>query len=102
MSGSSVFPILGSREALPRFLTSRQVLTLGIVIFTGAMIFLQWRSWQSFDWRAFFSETRDLNWAPLTIAIVLSCLRSPCERGDGKFFCVQCAMRDSAMCSRRR
>jgi glycosyltransferase 2 family protein len=77
MSGSSVFPILGSREAPPRFLSSRQVLTLGILIFTGAMIFLQWRSWQSFDWKTFYSETRDLSWAPLTIAIVLSLLTFP-------------------------
>jgi glycosyltransferase 2 family protein len=77
MSGSSVFAILGSREAPPRFLSSRQVLTLGILIFTGTMIFLQWRSWQSFDWKTFASETRDLDWAPLTIATVLSLLTFP-------------------------
>jgi hypothetical protein len=25
---------------------------------------LQWCSWQSFDWKTFFSEARDLNWTP--------------------------------------
>jgi glycosyltransferase 2 family protein len=77
MSGSSTIPVVDSREAPEPILSSRQLLTLGILVFTGAMMFLQWRSWQSFDWSAFLSETRGLRWSPLAIAVGLSLLTFP-------------------------
>jgi|tagenome__1003787_1003787.scaffolds.fasta_scaffold20983920_2 glycosyltransferase 2 family protein len=77
MAGSSSIPVVGSRKTPQPLLSARQLLTLGITVFTCAMMFLQWRSWQSFDWSAFLSETRGLRWSPLAIAVGLSLLTFP-------------------------
>src|SRR5690348_13351674 len=67
-------------QSLPqprRSLNSKQTITLAVIGLIALLIFFQWRSWQSFDWRTFVSETSGLAWAPLTIAVVLSLFTFP-------------------------
>lgn len=67
-------------QSLPqprRSLNSKQLVTLAIVALIAVLIFLQWRSWQTFDWGTFTAETRGLGWAPLMIAVILSLLTFP-------------------------
>ena len=77
MPESSFAQTLPSREVQRRRLTSKQVLTLGVLVATAALIFLQWRSWQTFDWKTFLTETSGLNWLELSIAVALSLLTFP-------------------------
>ncbi|HVH86950.1 MAG TPA: lysylphosphatidylglycerol synthase transmembrane domain-containing protein [Terriglobales bacterium] len=77
MSESSLTQTLPSPEAARKSLTSKQVFTLGIVVFTGALVFLQWRSWQTFDWKTFLSATSGLSWLQLAAAVGLSLLTFP-------------------------
>lgn len=60
-----------------RSLNSKQFMTFAIIALIAVLIFFQWRSWQTFDWRTFTEESSGLGWAPLTIAIILSLLTFP-------------------------
>ncbi len=67
-------------ETLPqprRSVNSKHLMTLAIVALIAVLVFFQWRSWQSFDWRTFTAETSGLGWAPLMIAAILSLLTFP-------------------------
>ncbi len=75
-----MMPETSIAQALPQprsSLNSKQIITLAIVALIALLVFFQWRSWQSFDWRTFVSETSGLGWVPLTIAIFLSLLTFP-------------------------
>src|SRR5689334_22700973 len=77
MPENSLAQTLSSTQAPRRTLTSKQVLALGVLVLTGTLIFLQWRSWHSFDWTTFFNESAGLSWAKLSIAVGLSLLTFP-------------------------
>ena len=74
MMESSIAPSLPQQR---RTLNSKQVIALSIVVLIALLIFFQWRSWQTFDWGTFVSETSGLGWLPLTIAVALSLLTFP-------------------------
>ena len=39
-----------------------RLMTAGVVLLLLALVYLQWRAWQHFDWKTFWSETRGLDW----------------------------------------
>jgi glycosyltransferase 2 family protein len=77
MQPTSIVRSLPAVAGTRRMMSSKQVLTLGIVAAVAALIFLQWHSWQSFDWKAFLSETSGLDAGLLALAIALSLLTFP-------------------------
>ena len=77
MAENSLAQTLPSPHAQQKSPTSKQVLAWGLLLLTATLIFLQWRSWHSFDWRSFFSETAGLSWVKLSLAVGLSLLTFP-------------------------
>ena len=51
--------------------TKSTLITAGIVLFLAALVYVQWRAWQHFDWQTFWYETRGLDWSRIGLAIVL-------------------------------
>ena len=66
---------LPASDSKPRI--TRQILTAAIVIAVVALVYLQWRSWKTFDWTAFVSAARGLNWSGVVLGVGLSLLTFP-------------------------
>ncbi len=47
------------------------LITAGIVLFLVALVYVQWRAWQHFDWQTFLHETRDLDWSRVALGAAL-------------------------------
>ncbi len=49
----------------------RILLLLLVTAILGALIYLQFRTWQKFDWRTFAHVTKDLNWKLIAVAVLI-------------------------------
>jgi glycosyltransferase 2 family protein len=57
--------------------TTKQLATAVVVATVVGLIYMQWRSWQTFDWKTFVGEARGLSWLALVIAVGLSLITFP-------------------------
>jgi glycosyltransferase 2 family protein len=72
MSETSPLPAVG--DACPpnaQANNRKNLVTVGVVLLLVALAYLQWRAWQHFDWKTFWSETRGLDWTRVVAAIAL-------------------------------
>lgn len=73
MSHCAASPNLRS-NALP---SSKHMITAILAALTFVLIYVQWRSWHTFDWRTFLTATSDLRGLDLAVAVALSLLTFP-------------------------
>jgi len=66
---------LPASDSKPRI--TRQILTAAIVVAIVALVYMQWRSWKTFDWTTFLSATRGLSGSRVAVAVGLSLLTFP-------------------------
>lgn len=75
MSQSHSAPTLHTYDVKAR--TARQLVTAVVIATIVGLIYMQWRSWQKFDWNTFVGEARGLSWLALVIAVGLSLTTFP-------------------------
>lgn len=75
MSNCASAPAVPSYD--PKARIARQIVTGAIIAIVALLVYMQWRSWKTFDWTTFFGEARGLNSFYLAVAVGLSLLTFP-------------------------